>query len=81
MPSYLLVLGVLMYNTMVTKNNCNYRKILTTKNKKSLPLLPRMKQSPYFSLSRPSEYSSVCSIAMFINPSRQANTPESTTPA
>ena len=38
-------------------------------------LLPRMKQSPYLALSCPSTYSSVCSIAMFMYPSRQARTP------
>ena len=30
------------------------------------PLLPRMKASPYFALSTPFWYSSVCSIAMFM---------------
>ena len=39
-------------------------------------LLPLMKQSPYLFLSCPSWlYSSVCSIAMFMYPSRQARTP------
>ena len=42
---------------------------------KNSPLLPRIKQSPYLFLSCPSTYSSVCSSAKFINPSKQANTP------
>ena len=41
-----------------------------------LPLLPRIKQSPYFDFNCPSTYSSVCSIAIFIYPSKQANTPD-----
>ena len=39
------------------------------------PLLPRMKASPYLALSWPFTYSSVCSIAMFMKPSRHASTP------
>ena len=39
------------------------------------PLLPRMKASPYLALSCPFTYSSVCSIAMFMKPSRHASTP------
>ena len=39
------------------------------------PLLPRMKASPYLALSCPFTYSSVCSIAMFMKPSRHARTP------
>ena len=38
-------------------------------------LLPRMKASPYLALSCPFTYSSVCSIAMFMKPSRHASTP------
>ncbi len=41
------------------------------------PLLPRMKVSPYLALSWPLTYSSVCSIAMFMYPSRHASTPVS----
>lgn len=44
------------------------------------PLFPRMKQSPKRALSCPSEYSSVCSMAMFKYPSKQANTPRYSTP-
>ena len=41
----------------------------------SSTLLPRMKQSPYLALSWSCSYSSVCSIAMFMNPSRHARIP------
>ena len=44
------------------------------------PLFPRMKQSPYLFFNCPSTYSSVCSIAMFINPSKHANIPRYVTP-
>ena len=44
------------------------------------PLFPRMKQSPYLFFSCPSTYSSVCSIAMFMNPSKHANIPRYVTP-
>jgi len=40
-----------------------------------ITLFPRMKQSPCFALSCPSTYSSACSIAMFIYPSRHAKIP------
>ena len=47
----------------------------------NLPLLPRIKQSPYLARNCPSMlYSSVCSIAMFINPSRQARIPRYSIP-
>jgi hypothetical protein len=49
-------------------------------SRRALPLLPRMKQSPYRFFKCPSTYSSVCSIAMFMNPSRQARTPLYVTP-
>jgi hypothetical protein len=39
-------------------------------------LLPRMKASPYWFCSCPSTYSSVCSIAMFIYPSKHTRIPE-----
>ena len=40
-----------------------------------LPLFPRIKASPYLFLSWPLTYSSVCSIAMFIYPSKHARIP------
>ena len=43
-------------------------------------LLPRIKQSPSFALSSPFWYSSVCSIATFKYPSRQARIPRYSTP-
>ena len=43
-------------------------------------LLPRMKQSPYLAFIRPSTYSSLCSMAMFMNPSRQESMPLYCTP-
>lgn len=45
-----------------------------------LPLFPRIKQSPYRFFKCPSTYSSVCSIAIFINPSRHARIPRYVTP-
>jgi hypothetical protein len=42
---------------------------------KLVPLFPRMKASPYLFFSWPFTYSSVCSIAMFMYPSRQAKIP------
>lgn len=38
-------------------------------------LFPRIKASPYLSFNCPLTYSSVCSSAMFMYPSIQANTP------
>lgn len=40
-----------------------------------LPLFPRIKASPYLFLSCPLTYSSVCSIAMFMYPSKHAKIP------
>lgn len=54
------------------------RAYVTSKEKRqacSVPLLPRMKVSPYFFFSWPLTYSSVCSRAMFMYPSKHANLP------
>ena len=40
------------------------------------PLFPRINASPYLALSWPFTYSSVCSMAMFMKPSRHASTPD-----
>jgi hypothetical protein len=45
-----------------------------------LPLFPRIMQSPYLALSWPFSNSSVCSMAMFKYPSRQARTPRYSIP-
>lgn len=42
----------------------------------NVPLFPLIKQSPYLFFSCPLTYSSVCSIAMFIYPSKHAKIPE-----
>lgn len=48
----------------------------TRHRKEELPLFPRINASPYLFFNCPFTYSSVCSRAMFIYPSRQARTPE-----
>lgn len=45
-----------------------------------MTLLPRIKQSPSWAFRTPFSYSSVCSMATFKNPSKQARTPRYSTP-
>ena len=82
-PSARVLLDVLMYRTASKEFKYDHHQaILIDRLKfrmeihfKLVPLFPRMKASPYLFFSWPFTYSSVCSIAMFMYPSRQAKIP------
>jgi len=83
-----LLARVLMYKTAVRADHQDQREerivsgvVIKAEDKegrrriKVSPLLPRMKVSAYLFLSCPSTYSSVCSMAMFMHPSRDTKMP------